>query len=77
MITRPWDVVPGEWKTISGERVFTGDELLKQAGLESFSGGIVAQYEGMTKGLILGSIKGATEVEMNEIRSAFAGGVIV
>ena len=77
MITRPWDVVPGEWKTTSGERVFSSDELLNQAGLESFSGGKVGTYEGMTKGLIRGSIEGATEVEMNEIRAAFAGGVIV
>lgn len=77
MITRPWDVVPGDWSSDGGERIFSGDSLIKQAGLESFSGGKVGTYDGITKGLIRGSIDGATEVEMNEIRAAFAGGVIV
>lgn len=72
-ITRPWDVVPGKWE----DGLFTGESLIKQAGLESFSGGKVSQYDGMTRGLILGNIEGASEAEMNEIRAQFAGGVIL
>lgn len=77
MITRPFDVVPGEWKNIDGQIVFSGSELLEQAGLESFSGGKVNQYSGMTKGFILGNVEGATAEEMNAIKASFAGGVIV
>lgn len=77
MITRPFDVVPGSWQNVDGQRVFVGTELIEQAGLESFAGGKVSQYSGMTKGLILGDVAGATGEEMNAIRAAFAGGVIV
>lgn len=77
LITRPVDVTPGDFDVVNGERVFTASSLLDQKGLASYSGGTVSQYEGMTIGYIRGAIEGATETEMNAIKNAFLGGVIV
>lgn len=77
IITRPVDVTPGDFQVIEGERVFTASSLMDQKGLASYAGGKVAQYEGMTIGYIRGTIEGASEAEMLEIRNMFLGGVIV
>ena len=77
LITRPVDVTPGDFKLVGGERVFGVSSLVDQKGLASYAGGTVSQYEGMTIGYIRGEIDGATEAEMNEIKNAFLGGVIV
>ena len=77
IITRPVDVTPGEYQIVDGERVFTASSLMDQKGLASYAGGVVNQYEGMTIGYIRGTIEGASEAEMLEIRNMFLGGVIV
>ena len=77
IITRPVDVTPGNFQVIEGERVFTASSLMDQKGLASYSGGTVGQYEGMTMGYIRGTIEGASEAEMLEIRNLFLGGVII
>ena len=77
IITRPVDVTPGEYQIVNGERVFTASSLMDQKGLASYAGGVVNQYEGMTIGYIRGTIEGASEAEMLEIRNMFLGGVIV
>lgn len=77
IITRPVDVTPGDFKVVDGERVFTASSLLDQKGFASYAGGTVSQYEGMTIGYIRGTIEGASEAEMLEIRNMFLGGVIV
>lgn len=77
IITRPVDVTPGDFKVVDGERIFTASSLLDQKGFASYSGGNVGQYEGMTIGYIRGTIEGASEAEMLEIRNMFLGGVIV
>lgn len=77
MISRPWDVTPGDFKLVDGKRTFTASTLLDQKGFASFSGGFVKQYEGMTRGYILGNIPDATYEEMNKIRQLFASGVVI
>ena len=77
IITRPVDVTPGDFQVIDGERVFTTSALVDQKGLASYAGGNVGLYEGMTIGYIRGTIEGASEAEMLEIRNMFLGGVIV
>ena len=77
IITRPVDVTPGDFQVVDGERIFTASSLMDQKGLASYAGGTVSQYEGMTIGYIRGTIEGASEAEMLEIRNMFLGGVIV
>lgn len=77
MISRPWDVTPGIYRNDKGQRMFDASALIEQKGIASFSGGLVNQYEGMTRGYILGNIAGATYEEMNKIRQLFASGVVI
>lgn len=77
MISRPWDVTPGDFQLVDGKRTFKASALLDQKGFASFSGGVVNKYEGMTRGYILGNIPGATYEEMNKIRQLFASGVVI
>ena len=77
IITRPVDVTPGQRESIDGQSVFIPDAVMSQVGLASYSGSTVNNYSGMTIGYIRGAIDGATSAEMQAIRNAFLGGVIV
>lgn len=74
IIQRPVDVMPLRFK----DGVLTTDSvLIDEQGLAAYGGGTVGDYEGFTRGLVLGNITTATDAECNKIKELFAAGVII
>lgn len=74
IIQRPVDVMPLRFQN---SELTTDSVLLDEQGLAAYSGGKVGNYEGFTRGLVLGNIESATQAECNEIKELFAAGVII